>query len=85
MAAKELAYHTGFGNEHETEAVAGALPTGRFSPQRVAHGLYAEQFSTTAFTASRADNRRTWFYRIRPSVTQGRYRAVDSGLVRPIK
>ena len=82
MAAKELAYLTGFGNEHETEAVAGALPTGRFSPQRVAHGLYAEQFSTTAFTASRADNRRTWFYRIRPSVTQGRYRAVDSGLVR---
>lgn len=81
MAAKELAYLTGFGNEHETEAVAGALPIGRFSPQRVPHGLYAEQFSTTAFTAPRADNRRTWFYRIRPSVTQGRYRPIDSGLV----
>ena len=81
MAAKELDYLTGFGNEHETEAVAGALPIGRFSPQRVPHGLYAEQFSTTAFTAPRADNRRTWFYRIRPSVTQGRFRPADNGLV----
>jgi homogentisate 1,2-dioxygenase len=81
MAAKKLAYLTGFGNEHETEAVAGALPVGRFSPQKVPHGLYAEQFSSTAFTAPRADNRRTWFYRIRPSVTQGRYRHIDRGLV----
>jgi hypothetical protein len=34
---------TGFANEFATEAVAGALPVGRNSPQRVAHGLYAEQ------------------------------------------
>ncbi|MCP5201493.1 MAG: homogentisate 1,2-dioxygenase [Gammaproteobacteria bacterium] len=66
-------YLAGFGNEFESEAVAGALPRGQFSPQRAPHGLYAEKFSLTAFTAPRADNRRTWFYRIRPSVTQGGY------------
>ncbi|MEO0422827.1 MAG: homogentisate 1,2-dioxygenase [Pseudomonadota bacterium] len=61
-------YLTGFGNEHASEALAGALPEGRNSPQRVAHGLYAEKLSGTAFTAPRARNARTWFYRIRPSV-----------------
>jgi len=74
----ELSYLTGFGNEHETEALAGALPIGRFSPQRVNHGLYAEQFSSTAFTAPRAANRRTWLYRIRPSVLQGDYEPCTS-------
>ena len=59
-------YLTGFGNEHQSEALAGTLPQGQFSPQQVARGLYAEQFSSTAFTAPRATNRRTWFYRIRP-------------------
>ena len=63
----------GFGNEHESEALPDALPRGRFSPQRPAYGLYAEQLSTTAFTVPRATNRRTWFYRIRPSVLQGNY------------
>ncbi len=66
-------YLTGFGNEHETEALPGALPIGRFSPQQVRYGLYAEQFSSTAFTAPRAHNRRSWFYRIRPSVVQGEF------------
>ncbi|MEQ8662196.1 MAG: homogentisate 1,2-dioxygenase [Gammaproteobacteria bacterium] len=65
------AYLAGFGNELESEAHAGALPRGRFSPQQAPFGLYAEKFSNTAFTVPRADNRRTWFYRIRPSVTQG--------------
>ncbi len=64
-------YLSGFGNEHSTEALPGALPRGQFSPQQVPYGLYAEKFSTTAFTAPRANNRRTWFYRIRPSVTHG--------------
>src|SRR5215203_2737762 len=64
----ELKYQTGFGNEFATEAVAGALPVGRNSPQKAPLGLYAEQFSGTAFTAPRAHNRRTWTYRIRPSV-----------------
>ena len=58
---------TGFGNHFSTEAVPGALPIGRNSPQRPAFGLYAEQLSGTAFTAPRADNRRSWLYRLRPS------------------
>lgn len=61
-------YLSGFGNEHSTEALPGALPEGQFSPQQAPYGLYAEKFSSTAFTAPRASNRRTWFYRIRPSV-----------------
>ncbi len=61
-------YQTGFGNEFATEAVEGALPIGRNSPQRAPLGLYAEQFSGTAFTAPRVHNKRTWTYRIRPSV-----------------
>lgn len=68
-----LQYLTGFDNEHETEALPQALPVGQFNPQRVAYGLYAEQFSSTAFTAPRARNRRTWLYRIRPSALQGDY------------
>ncbi len=60
---------SGFGNEFATEAIAGALPSGRNSPQRCPFGLYAEQFSGTAFTAPRAANRRSWLYRIRPAVT----------------
>ncbi|NOT49549.1 MAG: homogentisate 1,2-dioxygenase [Acidobacteria bacterium] len=64
----DLKYQTGFGNGFATEAVEGALPTGRNSPQRAPLGLYAEQFSGTAFTAPRAGNKRTWTYRIRPSV-----------------
>jgi homogentisate 1,2-dioxygenase len=63
-----LNYQAGFGNHFATEAVPGALPVGRNSPQRVAHGLYAELLSGSAFTAPRAENRRTWMYRRRPSV-----------------
>ena len=62
-------YLSGFGNEFATEALAGALPLGRNSPQRCPYGLYAEQFTGTAFTAPRALNRRSWLYRIRPAVT----------------
>ena len=75
-------YLTGFGNEHETEALPGALPIGRFSPQQVRYGLYAEQFSSTAFTAPRAHNRRSWFYRIRPSVVQGEFAPYPQDSVR---
>ncbi|TKB47382.1 homogentisate 1,2-dioxygenase [Thalassotalea mangrovi] len=80
--ADSLTYMTGFGNEFETEALEGALPKGQFSPQRVKYDLYAEQFSSTAFTAPRASNRRTWMYRIRPSAVQGNYQAIDNGLIR---
>ncbi len=34
----DLKYQTGFGNEFATEAVAGALPVGRNSPQRAPRG-----------------------------------------------
>ena len=64
---------SGFGNQHASEALPGALPVGRNSPQRVAHGLYAELLSGTAFTAPRAMNLRTWLYRRRPSVQIGAY------------
>lgn len=80
--ATDLQYLNGFGNEHESEALPGALPEGRFSPQRVAYGLYAEQFNSTAFTAPRAQNRRSWFYRIRPSVVQGDYQPWQQSTVR---
>ncbi|NIJ64812.1 homogentisate 1,2-dioxygenase [Sphingomonas leidyi] len=60
-------YFPGFGNHVSTEAVPGALPVGRNSPQRPAFGLYAEQLSGTAFTAPRHENRRSWLYRLRPT------------------
>ncbi|BCT91901.1 homogentisate 1,2-dioxygenase [Lysobacter helvus] len=70
-------YQSGFANEYATEAVAGALPVGRNSPQRVAHGLYAEQISGTAFTAPRRENRRSWLYRIRPAAMHGTFARFD--------
>ena len=63
----EPGYQSGFANEFATEALPGALPVGRNSPQRAAYGLYAEQLSGTAFTAPRGHNRRSWLYRIRPA------------------
>ncbi|MCZ2849901.1 homogentisate 1,2-dioxygenase [Modestobacter sp. VKM Ac-2978] len=77
-SGQELAYLPGFGNQHVTEAVPGALPEGRNSPQRAPLGLYAEQLSGTAFTAPRHHNRRTWVYRIRPSAQHSQYRRVDA-------
>jgi homogentisate 1,2-dioxygenase len=62
-----LRYQSGFGSEFATEAMPGALPEGRNSPQRVAYGLYTEQLSGTAFTVPRHQNRRSWLYRIRPA------------------
>lgn len=63
-------YMSGFGNHHSTEALPGALPQGRNSPQRCPYDLYAEQLSGTAFTVARAENRRSWLYRIRPAAAQ---------------
>jgi homogentisate 1,2-dioxygenase len=67
MTANAMRYLTGFGGHFETEAIAGALPRGRNSPQRPAFGLYTEQLSGSAFTAPRHDNRRSWLYRMRPT------------------
>jgi len=77
-----LSYLPGFGNEHVSEAVAGALPAGRNSPQKAPLGLYAEQISGTAFTQPRAVNRRTWVYRILPSASHPPFRRIDNGLLR---
>jgi homogentisate 1,2-dioxygenase len=78
----ELTYQSGFGNEFATEAVPGTLPVGRNSPQRVAHGLYAEQFTGTAFTAPRSHNRRSWLYRVRPAAVHRPFVAMDMGRLR---
>src|SRR5579875_541883 len=80
-ATAALDYLSGFGNEFATEAVAGALPVGQNSPQRPPHGLYAEQFSGTAFTVPRKEARRTWLYRIRPSALHPAYQRIDNGLL----
>ncbi|HKX30334.1 MAG TPA: homogentisate 1,2-dioxygenase [Blastocatellia bacterium] len=68
MRTEKFLYQSGFGNELATEALPGALPQGQNSPQKAPYGLYAEQFSGSPFTAPRAANRRSWLYRIRPSV-----------------
>ena len=81
-ATAPLQYQSGFGNHFVSEAVAGALPVGRNSPQRPPHGLYAELISGTAFTMARAENRRTWTYRIQPSVVHRPYARIDNGLMR---
>ena len=67
-----LRYQSGFGNEFSTEALAGALPVGQNSPQRCPFGLYAEQWSGTAFTVPRHSNRRSWLYRIKPAAAHGK-------------
>ncbi|MCX4536077.1 homogentisate 1,2-dioxygenase [Streptomyces sp. NBC_00841] len=80
--AEALAHSAGFGNEHSSEAVPGALPQGRNSPQRAPLGLYAEQLSGSAFTEPRAHNRRSWLYRIRPSAAHPPFVRIDNGVVR---
>ncbi|HEX2139761.1 MAG TPA: homogentisate 1,2-dioxygenase [Woeseiaceae bacterium] len=75
-------YLVGFGNDFATEALPGALPVGRNSPQRAPYGLYAEKFSGTSFTAPARENYRSWFYRIRPSVVHGEFAPIDARLVR---
>lgn len=77
-----MGYMSGFGNDVATEAIAGALPDGRNSPQQPAFGLYVEQINGTAFTAPRNANKRSWMYRIRPSVVHRPYERIDNGLIR---
>ena len=74
-------YQSGFGNEFATEALPGALPTHRNSPQNAAYGLYAEQVSGTAFTAPRSHNRRSWLYRIRPAAMHQPFQRLDNGRI----
>ena len=80
--AMAIRYQSGFGNTFSSEAVKGALPVGRNSPQRAPKGLYAEVLSGTAFTAPRAENQSTWLYKLRPSAMHGPYERVSDGLMR---
>ena len=78
MSHLDSSHHqSGFGNEFASEALPGALPRGQNSPQQCPYGLYAEQLSGTAFTAPRHANRRSWLYRIQPSVTHGPFEAAE--------
>jgi homogentisate 1,2-dioxygenase len=77
-----MSYLAGFGNHFATEAIPGALPEGRNSPQRVPFGLYAEQLSGSAFTSPRHENRRSWLYRLRPSAAHGKLEPIDAGSLR---
>ncbi len=78
----QFQYQSGFGNYFESEAAPGALPVGRNSPQRPPHGLYAELISGSSFTTPRGENRRTWTYRIQPSVVHRPYARIENGLMR---
>jgi len=80
-----LAYLSGFGNHHQSEALPGALPVGQNSPQKAPYDLYAEQLSGSSFLAARHENLRSWLYRIKPSVVHGDYKpySLDNFLSRP--
>jgi homogentisate 1,2-dioxygenase len=80
--AGALRYLAGFGNEHASEAVPGTLPVGQNAPQLPPRGLYAEQLSGTPFTAPRAQNRRSWLYRMRPAAMHRPFRRIGDRLVR---
>src|ERR1700732_161421 len=77
-----ILYQSGFGNEFATEALPGALPQGQNAPQKAPYGLYTEQITGTPFTAPRATNRRSWLYRIRPSVAHRPFEPIGDGLIR---
>ena len=83
VASANAGYMSGFGNGFETEALPGALPVGRNSPQTCPYGLYAEQLSGSPFTAPRTTNERSWLYRILPTVAHwNRFRPASAGLWR---
>jgi len=83
QTTEDFGYTFGFENTHASQAVEGALPIARNSPQQPPLGLYAEQLSGTAFTAPRHLNKRTWFYRILPAVKHGTgFVKVDRGNIR---
>src|SRR5882672_8746094 len=82
QAKAALRYLSGFGNELASEALPGVLPEGQNAPQIPPRGLYTEQLSGTPFTAPRAQNRRSWLYRIRPSPMHGPFHRIDDRLIR---
>ncbi|MGH8415681.1 MAG: homogentisate 1,2-dioxygenase [Pseudomonas sp.] len=80
-ASEALRYQSGFGNQFSSEAVSGGLPVGQNSPQRHSLGLYTEQFSGTAFTVPRAEARRTWLYRIKPSAAHPQFQRLERQII----
>jgi homogentisate 1,2-dioxygenase len=72
-----LRYLSGFGSHFESEAIEGALPKSRNSPQRPPFGLYTEQLSGTSFTSPRHENRRSWLYRMRPTADHPPFTAYE--------
>ena len=82
MPSTRITYQNGFGNTFSTEALKGALPAGRNSPQIAPKGLYAEVLSGTAFTAPRAENQSSWLYKLRPSAMHGPYKRIKEGSIR---
>ncbi|CAH3035089.1 unnamed protein product [Pocillopora meandrina] len=76
---------SGFGNEFASEALPDALPKRQATsvvknaPQKCPYGLYAEQLSGTAFTATREYNCRSWLYRIRPSAVHMPFEKTTQG------
>ena len=73
-------YQPGFNNEFSSSALPGALPPYGNSPQKCPYDLFAEPVSGTAFTAPRKENKRTWMYRVQPSVLHKPFERVpDSG------
>lgn len=63
----------GFGNEHLAEALPGAVPERQNVPRHGPFGLFPEQINGTGFTARRAENLRSWLYRIRPASQQSAF------------
>ncbi|XP_063081113.1 homogentisate 1,2-dioxygenase isoform X4 [Cavia porcellus] len=76
-------YISGFGNECASEdpRCPGALPEGQNNPQVCPYNLYAEQLSGSAFTCPRGTNKRSWLYRILPSVSHKPFESIDQGNV----
>ncbi|OTF69652.1 homogentisate 1,2-dioxygenase-like protein, partial [Euroglyphus maynei] len=84
MSFINLKYKSGFGNEFRSEdpRCPGSLPELQNNPQRCPYKLYSEQLSGSAFTAPRETNKRTWFYRIRPSVLHRPFRTYERSNIR---
>ncbi|XP_065669364.1 homogentisate 1,2-dioxygenase isoform X2 [Hydra vulgaris] len=77
--ASNLKYMTGFNNEFSSEAIENTLPPYGNTPQKCPYGLYAEQLNGTSFTSPRTHNKRTWFYRVLPSVKHKPFEPYNMG------
>ncbi|MBS1994849.1 MAG: homogentisate 1,2-dioxygenase [Cyanobacteria bacterium SZAS LIN-2] len=76
--ATKLSYQSGFGNYVISEAIPDCVPRNQNSPQKINYGLYAEQLSGSSFVMTRAANKRSWLYRILPSVKHGAFQRIDN-------